>query len=104
MTSPSETAVSTPSVLTLVLGHESPATDLRRVRAGVARGVSSGRGVQLDLSAVDVLSSPTVATILWARRSCAARNLPFSVVGERGRTRRILRTCGLVDEGTGRRW
>ena len=56
-----------------------------------------GRGVALDVSAVERISSPTVAAILWARRSCAARNLPFTVTGHRARTHRLLRTCGLVD-------
>lgn len=105
MNAPRERDISAPPpVLRLALGQDPPAADLRRVREGLAQGVSTGRGIELDLSATDVLSSPTVATILWARRSCAARNLPFSVTGERGRTRRILRTCGLLDERAGRPW
>jgi len=91
-------------VLTVALGHDSPVTDLRLVREGVARSVLRRRALELDVSAVDRLSSPTVATILWARRRCTARNLPFSVVGGRGRTRRVLLSCGLVDEDRGPRW
>lgn len=93
-----------PAACSVALGDPSPGADLRRVREGVAQGVASGRGLQLDLSQVVVLSSPTVATILWAQRRCVARNLPFSVTAAQGRTRRILATCGLPERGTARRW
>lgn len=76
--------------------------DLARIRSEVGAGVVEGRGVVLDVSAVERLSSPTVAAILWARRSCAARNLPFAVTGHRARHHRLLRSCGLVDAVGGR--
>lgn len=93
-----------PAAWSVALGDPSPGADLRRVREGVAQGVASGRGLELDLSRVGVLSSPTVATILWAQRRCLARNLPFAVTAAQGRTRRILTTCGLVDARTAGRW
>ena len=84
-------------VVTVRLLDESTVADLARLRNQVAAGVVQGRGVTLDLSAVGQISSPTVAAILWARRSCAARNLPFTVTGHRARNHRLLRSCGLVD-------
>lgn len=101
MTSPHP---SSPTALTLELDGAWPAGDLRRVREGVARGVLTGRPVQVDLSRVEQLTSGTVASILWARRSCALRNLGFSVVGDRGRTRRVLRRCGIVSGDRGAPW
>ncbi|MGG5261094.1 hypothetical protein [Phycicoccus avicenniae] len=85
------------------LGDPSPGADHRHVLAGVSRGVATGRGVDLDLSAVTVLSSPTVATVLWAQRRCVAHNLPFSVTCGHGRTRRLLARSGLVGPGS-RTW
>ncbi|MBM6402364.1 STAS domain-containing protein [Phycicoccus sonneratiae] len=90
--------------LTLALDGVSGADDRRRVRAGVAAGVVSGRPVRVDLSGLDRLSSRTVATILWARRSCALRNLGFSVVGDHGMTRRVLRGSGLGGDEPGAPW
>ncbi|WP_404347591.1 STAS domain-containing protein [Phycicoccus jejuensis] len=72
--------------------------DLRRVREALARGLRTGRPVRVDLSGVERPSSETVATILWAHRSCAGRNVTFSIVGDRGPTRRVLRGCGVVVE------
>ena len=94
---------SEPAALTLELDGAWPPDDLRRVREGVARGIRSGRAVQVDLSRVDQLTSGIVASILWARRSCALGNLGFSVVGDHGPTRRVLRSCGVVaqDRGSG---
>jgi anti-anti-sigma regulatory factor len=86
-----------PAAVTVRLLNESLSADLARLRNRLATGVLEGRGLTLDVSAVDELSSPTVAAILWARRSCVARNLPFTVTGHRGRTHRILRSCGLVE-------
>lgn len=77
--------------------NESMAADLALLRSQVAAGVVQGRGVLLDVSEVEQITSPTVAAILWARRSCAARNLPFTVTGHRARNHRLLRSCGLVD-------
>jgi hypothetical protein len=86
-----------PSAVTVRLLDESMAADLALLRSQVAAGVAQGRGVMLDVSAVEKMSSPTVAAILWARRSCAARNLPFIVTGHRSHNHRLLRSCGLVD-------
>lgn len=91
------------SAVTVRLLNESLSADLARLRSRLAAGVLEGRGLTLDVSAVDEFSSPTVAAILWARRSCVARNLPFAVIGHRGRNHRILRSCGLLDPGR-RRW
>lgn len=64
-------------VLTCALGQDPPAAD-------------------------EALSSATVATVLRAGRSCTPRTPPFAVTGERRRTPRSLRSCGLLDEGAGR--
>lgn len=88
-----------PPSLSVELGDPSPGADLHRVREGVARGVASGRGLELDLSRVVVLSSPVVATILWAQRCCVTRNLPFAVTGEHGGARGVLTRCGLGRPG-----
>jgi anti-anti-sigma regulatory factor len=90
-----------PTAVTVRLLNEPLPADLTRLRSRLAKGVLEGRGLTLDVSDVDELSSPTVAAILWARRSCVARNLPFTVTGHRRRTHRILRSCGLVDQGRG---
>ncbi len=92
------------NVLTLELDGTWPAADLRRFREGVAHGLGAGRAVEVDLSRVDRLSSHTVATILWARRSCMLRNLGFSITGDRGSARRVLRSCGLSTGRTGGTW
>lgn len=89
------------AVVTVRLLNQSLSADLARLRSRLATGVLEGRGLTLDVSAVDDFSSPTVAAILWARRSCVARNLPFTVTGHRGRNHRIMRSCGLL--GTERR-
>ena len=84
--------------LTLTSDGRWPVSDVRELRDGVAHGLATGQGVQLDLSGVDEITSTTVATILWARRSCALRRLDFSVVGERGRAGAVLRSCGVVPD------
>ncbi len=91
------------TAVTVRLLNQSLSDDLARLRSRLATGVLEGRGLTLDVSAVDELSSPTVAAILWARRSCIARNLPFTVTGHRGRNHRIMRSCGLLDPERERR-
>lgn len=91
------------AAVTVRLLNESLSADLAGLRSRLATGVLEGRGLTLDVSAVDELSSPAVAAILWARRSCVARNLPFTVTGHGARTHHILRSCGLVDQGRRRR-
>jgi anti-anti-sigma regulatory factor len=80
--------------------------DLSRLRSQLAHTLLRGRGgVTVDLSAVGRISSPTVAALLWARRSCAARSVPFSVTGCSGHNAGVLRTCGLVaGPGRGEAW
>lgn len=80
--------------------------DLSRLRSQLAHTLLRGRGgVTVDLSAVGRISSPTVAALLWARRSCAARSVPFSVVGCSVQNAGVLRTCGLVGAtGEGQPW
>ena len=90
------------SAVTVRLLNQSLSADLARLRSRLATGVLEGRGLTLDVSAVDEFSSPTVAAILWARRSCVARNLPFTVIGHRGRNDRFMRSGGLLDSDRGR--
>lgn len=79
--------------------------DLARLRSEVATTVLHGRGgITVDLSAVERISSPTVAAVLWARRSCSARRIPFAVTGNPGRNARVLRSCGLLGQEAGSRW
>ena len=72
--------------------------DVLRLRNLVAESARTGQGVQVDLSAVGRVTSSTVATLLWARRCCALRNVEFTVVGDRGDTRRLLRNCGILPD------
>lgn len=90
----------------LVELHEpSLAHDLSLLRSQLAGCLLKGRGgVTVDLSAVDRISSPTVAALLWARRSCAARRVPFTVTGYSGQNAAVLRTCGLVTLAEGGRF
>lgn len=74
--------------------------DLSRLRSQLALTLLRGRGgLTVDVSAVERISSPTVAALLWARRSCAARSVPFSVTGCSGANAVVLNTCGLVHRG-----
>ncbi len=91
--------------VTVHLQDSSLTEDLCRLRSEVARSVLDGqRGVTVDVSGIDTISSPTVAAILWARRSCAARHVPFTVCGDGGRNTRVLRSCGLLEPRTATRW
>lgn len=85
------------AVVRVPLRDSSLAEDLSRLRSDVASGVLHGSGLIVDVSEVEQVSSPTVAAILWARRCCAARDLPFAVTGLRGRNLRVLRSCGVLD-------
>lgn len=89
--------------VTVRLRDHSLTEDLSHLRSKVALGVRRGLGLTLDVSEVERVSSPTVAAILWARRCCAARDLPFTVTGARGRNRRILHSCGFPGADRGRR-
>ncbi len=94
-----------PATVTVHLQDASLTEDLSRLRSEVARSVLDGRrGVEVDVSGIDTISSPTVAAILWARRSCAARHVPFLVSGDAGRNARVLRSCGLMEPRTPTRW
>lgn len=89
--------------LEVSLRAETLPQDLVRLRTEVARGVLDGSGVVLDVSDLGRISSGAVAAILWARRTCTTRNLPFEVRGQCGVTRRVLRSCGVRDDGGGPR-
>lgn len=94
-----------PPVVVVHLRDSSLTDDLARLRSEVATTVLHCRGgITVDLSAVDQISSPTVAAILWARRSCSARRIPFAVTGDHGRNARVLRSCGLLGANAGSRW
>ena len=78
------------------------AHDLSRLRSQLAQSLMRGPGgVTVDLATVDRISSPTVAALLWARRSCAIRGVPFSVTGTSGQNAKVLRLCGLVTPDAG---
>ena len=51
--------------------------------------------VVVDLSRVDHLASPALATFLWAHRVCRARGGGLTLRGADGRTRETLRRTGL---------
>ncbi len=83
--------------VTVRLHEPSLAHDLAVLRSQLAECMLRGRGgVTIDLSDVGRISSPTVAALLWARRSCAARRLPFAVTGCASQNQGVLRTCGLL--------
>ena len=94
-----------PTAVTVHLQDGSLTSDLAHLRSEVAMTVLVGRaGVTVDVSGIDQISSPTVAAILWARRSCSARRVPFRVTGGSGRNVRVLRSCGLLGMGVSPRW
>ena len=79
--------------------------DLAHLRSEVAATMlQGGGGVTVDVSGIDQMSSPTVAAILWARRSCSARRVPFTVSGDVGRNVGVLRSCGVLGPETRSRW
>ena len=94
-----------PTTVVVRLRDGSLASDLTHLRSEVAHAVLLGHGgVSVDLSGLDHLSSPTVAAILWARRTCSARRVPFTVTGGAGLNARVLRSCGLAHQGSRSRW
>lgn len=86
-------------VVRVELREPTHARDLSRLRSQLAKSLPRGRGgVTVDVSALDHISSPTIAALLWARRSCVAHRVPFSVVGQSQHNSKLLLSCGLVSE------
>lgn len=85
------------------LRDASLAHDLLVLRASVAECVVRGQGsITVDLSSLTRVSSVAVTALLWARRSCGARSVPFRVEAARGnRNRQVLQRCGLLDASAG---
>lgn len=85
------------------LRDESLAHDLLVLRASVAECVVRGQGsVTVDLTSLTRVSSVAVTALLWARRSCGARSVPFRVEEVRGnRNRQVLQRCGLLGAPAG---
>lgn len=78
-------------------GDSSVAHDILLLRATVAqRLLGQGSSVTVDLSDLRHPSSGAVGTLLWARRRCHARGIPFSVLGATGITLQAMRRSGLV--------
>lgn len=84
---------------TVALHDVSLAHDLLVLRASVAECVVRGQGsVTVDLASLTRVSSVAVAALLWARRSCGTRSVPFTVQRVKGsRNRQVLQRCGLLD-------
>lgn len=80
------------------LRDDTLAHDLLVLRASVAECVVRGQGsVTVDLGALTRVSSVAVTALLWARRSCSTRSVPFRVEDVRGnRNRQVLQRCGLL--------
>ncbi|WP_456990644.1 STAS domain-containing protein [Geodermatophilus sp. SYSU D01105] len=57
--------------------------------------LAGARRVVVDLSAVTQLSSPAVASFLWAHRTCRARGGAVVLRGANRRTQDLLRRTGL---------
>ena len=56
---------------------------------------AGARRIVVDLSRVEHLASPALATFLWAHRICRARGGGLVLRGADGRTRETLRRTGL---------
>jgi anti-anti-sigma regulatory factor len=67
-----------------------------RARLGEAM-ISPDARLVVDVSRLDVLSSPVVAALLRAKRTCLARGVPMRVTGAGGRGRAQLSRTGLGD-------
>lgn len=74
---------------------------LRRELPPVLRG---GHGtVTVDLGSVDRLSSVTLAALLRVKRLCLLHGVEMRVLNPRGRSRSVMRRCGLLEpEGVAR--
>jgi anti-anti-sigma factor len=57
--------------------------------------LSGARTIVVDLSAVERLSSPALASFLWAHRTCRARGGAVVLRGADRRTRDLLHRTGL---------
>ncbi|HEX2073706.1 MAG TPA: STAS domain-containing protein [Geodermatophilus sp.] len=57
--------------------------------------LAGARRLVVDLSRVQYLSSPTVASFLWAHRTCRARGGAVVLRGANRRTQDLLRRTGL---------
>lgn len=80
------------------LRDESLIQDLSTLRHELASRLRAGqRSVVIDISGIDRLSSPTVAALLWARRSCTARRAHVTVRNPSGRSLDVLRRRGLAE-------
>jgi hypothetical protein len=88
---------------TVALHDVTLAHDLLVLRASVAECIVRGQGsVTVDMAGVTRLSSVAVAALLWARRDCGMRAVPFSVQRVMGnRNRQVLARCGLLDPPRG---
>ncbi len=70
-------------------------SDLRwRLNALIAGGTHT---VDIDVSAVDRLSSGSIATLLWVKRTCAARQIRVVLTNPTTRTLDQLKRTGLAD-------
>lgn len=80
------------------LRDESLIQDLSTLRRELVGRLRAGqRSVVIDISGIDRLSSPTVAALLWARRSCSARRADVTVRNPSGRSLDVLRRRGLAE-------
>ena len=80
------------------LRDESLIQDLSTLRRELASRLRGGqRSVVIDISGIDRLSSPTVAALLWARRSCTAHRALVTVRNPSGRSLDVLRRRGLAE-------
>jgi len=67
--------------------------------AGSLAGLIESGGVAMDCAGVEQADITFVQTIMAASRSCAARNLPFSMTGMSDAARSAFQRAGLTPPG-----
>ncbi|MCU1537347.1 MAG: hypothetical protein JWP82_1698 [Humibacillus sp.] len=72
--------------------------DLTLLRRELPRVLLDGQGtVTVDLGAVDRISSVTLSALLRVKRLCLLHGVEMRVLNPRGRSRSLLRRCGLLE-------
>ncbi len=85
-------------VVAVVLADEALVTGLSDLRWHLAPLIAGGtHTVKIDVSRVDRLSSGSIATLLWVKRTCAARQVRVVLISPTTRTLDQLRRTGLAN-------
>lgn len=80
-------------------GSDCTLRNSRSIAASLAGSVNSGAGVEIDCAAIEQADITFVQTIVSAQRSCAARDLPFTLIGMSETARSAFRRAGVTPPG-----